>query len=263
MKASILKAVAVTAELTGAELSEAALRVMAGDLDAYPEAAVIRALDRCRKELKTRLTLAAVLERVEEQDGRPGADEAWAIALGAMDEAETVVWTDEMVEAFAVARPVLEARDKVGARVAFRDAYERLVREGREAGKGCKWVASIGHDAARREAALTQAVQRGRIAGESVAHLLAAPQGDGAVTAALLQGRPQALLEAPDLTERERETNLRGLAVLRAHLAELDRAGEAQRIAQEALAREHGEQMRQRKAEVMERVDALLRERGQ
>ena len=80
---------------------------------------------------------------------------------------------------------------------------------------------------------------------------------------ALLQGRPQALLEAPDLTERERATNLRGLAMLRAHLAELDRAGEAQRIAQEALAREHGEQMRQRKAEVMERVDALLRERGQ
>ena len=51
--------------------------------------------------------------------------------------------------------------------------------------------------------------------------------------------------------------------MLRAHLAELDRAGEAQRIAQEALAREHGEQMRQRKAEVMEKVDALLRERGQ
>jgi len=263
MKPSILKAVAVTAELTGAELSEAALRVMAGDLDAYPEAAVIRALDRCRKELKSRLTLAAVLERVEEQDGRPGADEAWAIALGALDEADTVVWTDEMAEAFAVARPVLEAREKVGARVAFRDAYERLVREGREAGKGCKWVASIGHDATRREAALTQAVQRGRVAAASVAHLLPAPAGDTPVGAALLEGKPQALLEAPDLTERERETNLRGLATLRAHLAELDRAGEAQRIAQEALAREHGEQMRQRKAEAMERVDALLRERGQ
>ena len=48
MKPSILKAVAVTAELTGTELSEAALRVMAGDLDAHPEAAVLRALDRCR-----------------------------------------------------------------------------------------------------------------------------------------------------------------------------------------------------------------------
>ena len=263
MKPSILKAIAVTAELTGTELSEAALRVMAGDLDAYPEAAVLRALDRCRRELKTRLTLAAVLERIEGQDGRPGADEAWAIALGALDEADTVVWTEEIAQAFDVARPILEARDKVGARVAFRDAYERMVREAREAGQQGRWEASIGHDASRRDAALTQAVQRGRIAGESVAHLLTAPQGDGAVTAALLQGRPQALLEAPDLTERERETNLRGLAMLRAHLAELDRAGEAQRIAQEALAREHGEQMRQRKAEVMERVDALLRERGQ
>ena len=82
MKPSILKAIAVTAELTGTELSEAALRVMAGDLDTYPEAAVLRALDRCRRELKTRLTLAAALERIEGQDGRPGADEAWAIEIG-------------------------------------------------------------------------------------------------------------------------------------------------------------------------------------
>ena len=70
MKASILKAVAVTAELTGAELSETALRVMAADLDSYSETAVLRALDRCRRELKARLTLGAVLERIEEQDGR-------------------------------------------------------------------------------------------------------------------------------------------------------------------------------------------------
>lgn len=262
MNPNVLKAVAVTAELTGAELSEAALRVMAGDLDAYPEAAVIRALDRCRKELKSRLTLAAVLERVEEQDGRPGADEAWAIALGALDEADTVVWTDEMAEAFAVARPVLEARDKVGARVAFRDAYERLVREGREAGKGCKWVASIGHDAARREAALTQAAQRGRVAAASVAHLLPAPAGDTPVGAALLEGKPQALLEAPNLTESERETNLRGLAKLRAHLAELDRAAEARHVAHEAWMREHTEEVKRRKAEMAAKVDELLQERS-
>jgi len=263
MKPIVLKAIAVAAELTGTELSEAALRVMAGDLDAYPEAAVLRALDRCRRELKTRLTLAAVLERIEGQDGRPGADEAWAIAIGALDEADTVVWTDEIAQAFDVARPILEARDKVGARVAFRDAYERMVREAREAGQQGRWVASIGHDASRRGAALTQAVQRGRIAGESVAHLLAAPQGDGAVTAALMQGRPQALLEAPGLTQRERETNHHGLAMLRAHLAELDRVGEAQRAAQESLMREHGERMRQRKTDVMARVDALLRAGGQ
>lgn len=263
MKASILKAVAVTAELTGAELSEAALRVMAGDLDAYTEAAVLRALDRCRRELKTRLTLAAVLERIEEQDGRPGADEAWAIALGATDEADTVVWTDEMAEAFAVARPVLEARDKVGARVAFRDAYERLVREAREAGRGCRWVASIGHDATRREAALTQAVERGRVAIASVAHLLPAPTSSSPVGAALLEGKPQALLEAPDLTESERATNLRGLAKLRAHLAEMDREAHAQMLAHEALMRESAEEAKRRKAGMTAKVEAFMQERAQ
>lgn len=263
MKASILKAVAVTAELTGAELSETTLRVMAADLDSYSETAVLRALDRCRRELKARLTLAAVLERIEEQDGRPGADEAWAIALGALDEADTVVWTDEMAQAFAVAQPVLEARDKVGARVAFRDAYDRLVREAREAGRGCRWVASIGHDATRREAALTQAVERGRVAIASVAHLLPAPASGSPVGAALLEGKPRALLEAPDLTEQERATNLRGLAALREHLEALDRSAMQWRAEHEARMREHDEAIKRRKAEMRASVDALLQERAQ
>jgi hypothetical protein len=262
MKASILKAIAVTAELTGSEISEVALRVMTSDLDAYPEEAVLRALDRCRRELKTRLTLAAVLERIEEQDGRPGADEAWAIALGALDEAETVVWTDEMAQAFAVARPVLDARDKVGARVAFRDAYDRLVREAREAGQRCKWVASIGHDASRRDVALTRAVERGRITGASVAHLLAAPRGDTPVGAALLENRPGTLLNAPGLTDDEREANLRGLAMVRAHLADLDRMQAESRAIQKAQMREHDERARRRKTEMMAQVDALIRGDG-
>lgn len=261
MNPNVLRAVAVTAELTGTELSEAALRVMAGDLDGYPEAAVIRALDRCRKELKTRLTLAAVLERIEAQDGRPGADEAWAIALGGLDEADTVVWTDEIAQAFAIARPVLEGRDKVGARVAFRDAYERTVRESRDAGRGCAWVASIGHDAARREAALTVAVEHGRIAHASVAHLLPAPTGSTPVGAALLENRPHALLDAPGLSDIDRDANRRGLAALTAHLAKLDRESEAAQ-------REHDAQMQAlhirdqaHRAEMRQRVAALLAER--
>ena len=260
MNPNVLKAVAVTAELTGTELSEAALRVMAGDLDGYPEAAVICALDRCRKELKTRLTLAAVLERIEAQDGRPGADEAWAIALGGQDEADTVVWTNEIAQAFAVALPVLEGRDKVGARVAFRDAYERLVREARENGTRCAWIASIGHDATRRESALSRAVEQGRIAHASVAHLLPAPAGTAPVVAALIEGRPQALLQAPELSVADHDANRRGLAMLAEHLARLERESA---IAQ----REHDEEMRvlrdreqERRNEMRRRVAEFLAE---
>jgi hypothetical protein len=45
-----------------------------------------------------------------------------------------VVWTDEIVQALAVAKPLLDARDKVAARMAFCQAYERLVRKPATAG---------------------------------------------------------------------------------------------------------------------------------
>lgn len=263
MNPRILKAIAVTAELTGAELSEVALRVMASDLNAYPEEAAIRALDRCRKELKTRLTLAAVLERIEDQDGRPGAEEAWAIALGGLDEADTVVWTEEIAQAFAIARPVLDARDKVGARVAFRDAYERLVRDARESGMGCKWIASIGYDAARREAALTKAVQQGRIAACAVSHLLMAPIEGNPVGAALLEGNTNALLGAPGLTDADRSVNSRGLAALREHMARLERDAQRHQEEHEAWMREQAEQIRISKARMAAKVEAFLQERAQ
>lgn len=90
------------------------------------------------------------------------ADEAWAIALPAFDEHRTVVWTDEMSRAFAVVRPLLEAGDKVGARMAFRDAYRRMV--GERDGPW-RWRASLGHDEAMRAAAIAEAVQLGRLNG--------------------------------------------------------------------------------------------------
>ena len=100
MKASkaILQAIAVTAELTGTQLSEPAARVFAGDLAAYPEAQVLGALTRCRKEVRGRLTLQDVIGRLD--DGRPGAEEAWAMLP--KDEAASCVWTDEMCSAWGV-----------------------------------------------------------------------------------------------------------------------------------------------------------------
>lgn len=258
MSANTLKAIAVTAELTGTELSATALRVMDADLAAYPEAAVLRALDRCRKELKGRLTLSAVLERVEEEDGRPGADEAWSIALASADEAETVVWTDEMAQAFGVAQPVLEARDKVGARMAFRDAYERIVRDARAAGKPCRWVVSIGRDAERRAVALQAAVTLKRLAPAVVTQHLSHVKADSTVVAALFGGKPQALLEQKDLTESERETNRRGLAALRAHLDQLEREAAERDRRHEEAERTQAEAEAQRKTDMLARADALI-----
>lgn len=187
MNPEILKAIAVTAELTSTELSAAALRVLAADLAAYPEAAVMRALDRCRKELTGRLTPAAIFERID--DGRPTADEAWAIAMMATDEAETVVWTGEIAQAWEIAKPIFEGRDKVGARMAFRDAYDRLCRAARATKSAAKWSVSIGWDAGRRDTALVAAVTAGYLPAPEAQKLLSGPQDVGAV-GRLLLGAP-------------------------------------------------------------------------
>ncbi|MEW4338472.1 hypothetical protein [Chromobacterium vaccinii] len=167
----ILEAVAVTAELTGTELSAAAQAVMVRDLLGYPKESVLRALSRCRRELTGRLTLAAILDRLD--DGRPGADEAWGVVARALgDESETVVWTEEMASAAAPARELMMLGDKIGARMAFRDAYERIVSDARGERRSVSWRVSAGNDADRRASAIVRAVELGRLpAGQAQALL--------------------------------------------------------------------------------------------
>ncbi|MCZ3122564.1 hypothetical protein NYZ23_19850, partial [Acinetobacter baumannii] len=81
------------------------------------------------------------------------------LALTSRHEAATVVWTIETAQAFAICRPVLETGDEVGARMAFKDAYNRLVLAARRSGQLPQWQASLGWDMAQREAILKRAVQ--------------------------------------------------------------------------------------------------------
>lgn len=154
----LIEAVAVTAELCGRTFSEAAARVFVGDLSAYPEAAVIKALARCRKEVRGVLTVQDVASRLD--DGRPGPNEAWAMLP--MSESETAVWTDEMAQAFGVARQLLE-HDKTAACFAFKEQYVKAVSDARDAGRPVNWTPTLGHDPRGREKALAEAVQLGRL----------------------------------------------------------------------------------------------------
>lgn len=122
--------------------------------------------------------LIAHLRGNPESDGRPDANEAWAIALRSRDERATVVWTQDCAEAFAICVPVLDKGDEIGARMAFKSAYERIVANGRTTGSPAKWVASLGFDAEMREAALSEAVRSNRLQISDVSHVvpqLAAP----------------------------------------------------------------------------------------
>lgn len=117
------------------------------------------------------------------EDGRPGPEEAWAIAITARDEFATVVWTDETAKAWGIARPVMEAGDEVGARMAFREAYARLVDEARAKRQPVAWTVSDGFDQAGRVTAINAAVEAGRLP-VSALPMLPAPR-DGAPVALL------------------------------------------------------------------------------
>lgn len=168
--ATLAEAVAVTAELCGRTFSEAAARVFLADLAAYPEPAVLRALVRCRREVRGMLTLADVVQRLD--DGRPGSDEAWAMIP--QDEAGSVVWSDEMAQAWGIAAPLLP--DRVAARMAFREAYVRAVALARDRAIPVRWTPSLGHDPRSREAAVVAAIEAGRLSADDAAEFLPAPK---------------------------------------------------------------------------------------
>lgn len=166
----IIDALTVCAEITGADMSVGAARVMAQDLARYPHQQVIGSLARCRRELRNRLTLADIIARLD--DGRPEPEEAWSIVAGSLqDESVTVVWTQEMAEAFGIALGL--SGDRVAARMAFKESYEKAVAESRRAGKPVSWSISLGHDRHGRDGPLLAAVAKGLLALEHVApHLV-------------------------------------------------------------------------------------------
>lgn len=158
-----------TAELQGQQLSGTAAALMAEDLSCYPVPLLGRALKRVRSEHTGKLSPKVVLDRLEVLAGRLAPSEAWAHAIRAQDDRNTIVWTDETRAAWDVAAPIMAARDKVGARMAFIEAYGRLVAEAREAGRLPAVVVSIGWDKDLSAAALEQAVTQGLLTAEVAA----------------------------------------------------------------------------------------------
>lgn len=194
--AQVMKLLAAAIEICGSQMSPAAVRVMGDKLAAYPEEAVLKALDRCMSEVTGRLSLAAIIQRID--DGRPSADEAWA-QVGTNDENVTLVTTDEAMLACGEVRLLMEEGDMVAARMAFKSAYERIVTANRANGVKVKWRASLGFDKPGQVRALTAGVQAGKLDAEWAARLL------GTVTAAELLGQAPAPLALPGETRQAAE----------------------------------------------------------
>lgn len=203
--ADLSAAIVATAETLGQTISASAAEMMADDLAEFAQDAIAAALRACRRELVGKLTLAAILQRIHAEDGRPGRDEAWAIALQAGDERDTVLLTGEIMAALQVARPILEARDKVGARMAFLNAYDRLTAKARQEAQPVKWEVSLGFDPELRARAIEQARDLGRLPAPEADRLLLqfrheTPSANGIAIAGLLTGS----VAKPDPQTRQR-----------------------------------------------------------
>jgi hypothetical protein len=165
----LVEAVAVTYELVGQEMSDAAMRAVVQELATYPEAQVAVALNRCRVEVRGRLALSDILDRMP--SGHPGVEEAWSIVAKCLtDERRSVVWTEEMREAFGPA--IALADDKVAARLAFKEKYAQLLLEARQKRTLPAWTLSLGYDPAGRADAVREARGKGRLTAEQAAKLL-------------------------------------------------------------------------------------------
>lgn len=129
--------------------------------------------------------------------GMPTADEAWAIALQSYDENNTVVWTQQIANAYSASYEILAAGDKVGARMAFRSAYEREC----ELDESLTWIVSLGHDPARRADAVHQAVTEGLLTDEAAQRYLPDNSPAGPI-AGLLTGNVVEFPQAEDIKNK-------------------------------------------------------------
>ena len=214
-------------------VSEGAMRMWWATLDRHPIEDVRAGLqahlqdpDRGRWAPKP----ADVIAHIESHQSSqwPESDEAWSTALRAMDENETVVWNDEIASAWGIARPIAEAGDEVGARMAFRDAYRREVRSAVEEGRSPRVRVSAGHDPDLRRDAINQAEERGLISHKQAQHLLPAPdEGMAPEVAGLLSGN---VVEHPSAEQaKERLQGIKDLLGGNSHSGQIEETEEIER----------------------------------
>ena len=168
MQQDLIDEIAVTFEQCGnTELSRASKMMLVAELDEYPVGWLRRALRRCRDEVTGKLSKAHIVQRLKECDGRPSSNEAWAMLP--QSEGQTVCWTREMAEAYGEVSGIMH--DQTAARMAFREAYERMVSEARDMKIGVAWEVSLGHDVEGRAGVVMRAFEDGKIS-KAVANMI-------------------------------------------------------------------------------------------
>jgi len=219
---SLVKNLIGTAECLGQTLSENAALMMLSELAGYPSDQVNAALKECLRTLSGRLTLAAILERLQACDDHPAPDEAWIIALAAENPSNKQAVTRLIQQAFKFVKPALDFGDKFGARAGFIERYKRLLAEARAQRKPADWKAPP--KPAENETGQQNALPKPEINPEQARDNLARVRG--MLSQALHRSEQQ-----KNETEEQRRAQLREQAQ---HFAPLEQ--EARDLKREALA---------------------------
>lgn len=132
----------------------------------FPDGSVRMSAERHIKTSAFKPHLSDIVKGCEAQVSGSwlGADEAWA--LMPKSEHESAMLTDEIAQAIAAATPLLEQGDKIAARMAFKDAYTRLVEQARIEGRQPRYFPSFGTDPQARVVMLAKAVQTGQVSAD-------------------------------------------------------------------------------------------------
>lgn len=174
----VIESIGLTIESYGRAAPDGVLMLWVEDLSCFTEIAILDALkryraDRSNDRAPTIGQIIALIERVEE-DGRPGAEEAWAIIKPLIGNEElSVIVTVEMQCAYPAGQAL--GQDEVGARMAFIESYRRLVAEARTNRVACKWILWAGDNKDLRADVVERGIRDGRLKINEMKQWLPAP----------------------------------------------------------------------------------------
>lgn len=263
----LLEQILGSAELLGYALPPHAANLLADDLAGYPREVIAKTMARVRAEHRGKLTPSAILDRIDEVAGRPSASEAWAMAVNSLDERKTVVWTVEMQDAWGVVAE-LARRDLIGARKAFMEAYERLVRIARDERSLPQVLVSPGWDKEHVAVAVQKAIELGYLLPERHGDELVrigyessdAPPPQTALQLEYRDGPDKPPVKVGGHSPAAQVVSRGFHPAIAERLAAAREAlvakPEQERLSREQKEREHQQELQARKAEAQRKVDA-------
>jgi hypothetical protein len=256
-KRELARAVATTAGLMGFPLDAEMIAAFVERLSRYPLQVVLTGLQAVERDERGRLTLKSILDRLGAGVGHLRGNEAWSLSQAAEDERNTMVWTTEMQRAWHQAQPLVEGGDKIAARMAFLEAYDRFCAEARNAGRMPEVVVTRGWDASTADGAIARARVAGLLTAEDAERLsrlsgTTAPRIAGGSTGmgGLITGFAESVKQ-DGLTDAQKQTWKDLIAELKAAPAKR----ELQRAEQQAQEARDLEALKQRKLDELRKAE--------